>query len=95
MTTTDNTPKLRKVTYLGVPARVGMTKLSQGRSLSETHWDADAVGQPVEHPAGTVVFKILSGDFRQGTGRIWQEEATMESDGDVDQLRSALIRVWS
>jgi hypothetical protein len=96
MTTTDNTPKLRKVTYLGVPARVGMIKLSNGRSLSETHWDGNAVGQPVEHPAGTVVFKILSGDFRQGTGVV-HEQIVLDpaAASGADTVRTLLIGAWS
>lgn len=95
--TTTQTPKLRTVTYLGVPARVGMTKLPRGRNLSETHWDGDAVGQPVEHLAGTVVFKILSGDFRKGTGVVHATVTLAPSCTEADHAdtRAMLIERWS
>jgi hypothetical protein len=87
--TTTTTPKLRSVTFLGVPARVGETKLG-ARRVYEIHWDAKAVGQPIEHPAGTVHFRVLNnGDERKGTLRMFNEAVTDEAN--ADEMRRLMV----
>jgi len=76
------------VTFLGVPARVGETKLGK-RRVYEVHWDAKAVGQPIEHPAGTVHFRVLSGDATKGTLVVHNEAFTDEAN--ADEMRRLMV----
>lgn len=48
--------KVRKVQYLGAKAEVWTVKTGGANSerVQYIHWLDKAVGQPVEHPAGTV-----------------------------------------
>lgn len=53
--------RVQQVTFLSVPATVTKYNKDLTRNGSLTEWLADAVGQPVEHPAGTVVAHLLHG----------------------------------
>lgn len=69
--TTATAPKLRQGTHLGVPTLTGTTRIVHARrayNLHEIHWLAKATGQPVEYEAGTIVFRVCTGDFMRGTG---------------------------
>jgi hypothetical protein len=62
----------RKVTYLGVPAKV--TEIRQAGANGEREirieWLGDAIGQPIEHPAGTVTSKTVTGNALKDTFKI-------------------------
>ena len=62
------TTKPKTVTYLGVPATTFDVKKSRNAKITAgvKTWHAKAVGQPVEHEAGTVTLRVVDGDMRKG-----------------------------
>jgi hypothetical protein len=59
----------RQVTYMGQRAEV--TVIARNKSAARTgervvaiRWIDDAIGQPVEHPAGTTIAQHVRGDGR-------------------------------
>ena len=63
---TNATP--RKATWLGVPGETWSLPAAgpQGYRVHVMHWLGDAIGQPIEHPAGTYDIRVLSGTHRDG-----------------------------
>jgi len=53
----------KHLSYSGVPARLVEYRLTKGavRHVDVLTWDARAVGQEVEHEAGTVVVTLVDG----------------------------------
>jgi len=59
----------RKVTYLGVPAKVTEIRKAgaNGEREIRIEWLAKAVGQPIEWAAGTVTSRVITGNALRGT----------------------------
>jgi hypothetical protein len=86
METTDiKTSRPRAGTHLGVPT-TSHTVTRKGRRgrVNITTWHARAVGQSIEHPAGTVEARHTTGDFMKGTG-ITHATATFTSVEDANE----------
>lgn len=56
--------KFRNLTYLGARARHAEISLPRRQRITVTWWQDAAVGQAVEHAAGTAVVQRVSGDGR-------------------------------
>jgi hypothetical protein len=84
----------KTLTYLG--ARAAIRTLRRAGKAGTTaervvvfHWLDRAVGQPVEHPAGTFELRWLKGDGRKGETAVLREATT-----DLEGVANRLAEEW-
>ena len=72
--------KYLSTSYLGQKAfRREVRKAGpQGERVILTHWVDAAIGQPIEHPAGTTTLRRITGTERRGTLVILEEDHVVE-----------------
>lgn len=73
--------KPEHVTYLGVPANVWEYRTARDprcERVIAVEWLATAVGQRVEHPAGTIALRHVTGDGRRPDFQL-HAETTVQS----------------
>lgn len=81
-------------TWLGVPATVfyiKKTKHARTEAFIQL-WHAKAVGQKVEHEAGTIVVQVTTGDLRKG-GTMHHRSTHQDMDEAVATAKAVLANL--
>lgn len=78
-----NVARLRYLTYLSVPALSWEVRErgAAGKRTVYVMWLGQAIGQDVEHEAGTVTAQTIAGEARHGTLRIIEPYAVINVPG--------------